>query len=261
MHICCLWAGAATNRQLAMENLKLIAAQQAMEYVQNDMVIGLGTGSTTAYFIDLLGEKLQAGVLEKIVGVPTSEKSADRAQALGIPLTSLAQAVDLARTPGWLDLVVDGADEVDPRLNMIKGLGKALLREKIVEVHTQNLVIIVDETKMVSRLGTNVSLPVEIVPFEVDLSIGWLGSLDCQAELWVEADGSPVVTDNGNFLALCRFENGISAPYDLARRMAERPGIIEHGLFLNMASRVIVAASDGIRVLDAMDLSKPGGTS
>lgn len=261
MHICCLWAGAATSRQLAMENLKLIAAQQAMEYVQNDMVIGLGTGSTTAYFIDLLGEKLQAGVLEKIVGVPTSEKSADRAQALGIPLTSLAQAVDLARTPGWLDLVVDGADEVDPRLNMIKGLGKALLREKIVEVHTQNLVIIVDETKMVSRLGTNVSLPVEIVPFEVDLSIGWLGSLDCQAELWVEADGSPVVTDNGNFLALCRFENGISAPYDLARRMAERPGIIEHGLFLNMASRVIVAASDGIRVLDAMDLSTPGGTS
>ncbi len=244
-----------------MENLKLLAAQQAMEYVQNDMVIGLGTGSTTGYFIDLLGEKLQAGDLEKIVGVPTSEITADRARALGIPLTSMVQAVDMARIPGWLDLVVDGADEVDPQLNMIKGLGRALLREKFVEVHTQNLVIIVDETKMVSRLGTNIPLPVEVLPFEADLSIGWLGSLGCQAELWVESDGSPVVTDNGNFLVLCRFENGISAPYDLARRMAERPGIIEHGLFLNMASRVVVAAKDGIRVLDATEISKSGGTS
>ncbi len=244
-----------------MENLKLLAATQAIEYVQSGMVIGLGTGSTTEYFVDLLGRELQSGGVEKIVGVPTSEKTAVRARALGIPLTSLAQAVALGRTPGWLDLVVDGADEVDPQLNMIKGLGRALLREKIVEVHTQNLVIIVDETKLVPRLGTNVPLPVEILPFEADLTIRWLGSLDCQALLWTETDGSPVVTDNGNYLALCRFEGGIPATYDLARRMAERPGVVEHGLFLNMANRVIVAASDGIRIIDVMDTPDTGGTS
>lgn len=244
-----------------MEDLKLLAARQAIEYVRNGMVIGLGSGSTTAYFIDLLAEKLRSGALEKIVGVPTSEKTARRARILGIPLTSLAQAVAVCRNPGWLDLAVDGADEVDPQLNMIKGLGRALLREKLVEIHTQNLVIIVDETKMVPRLGTNVPLPVEILPFEADLSIGWLASLSSQAELWMEDDGSPVVTDNGNYMALCRFEGGIPAPYELARRMAERPGIIEHGLFLNMASRVVVAATGGIRVVDAEEMSTPGGTS
>jgi ribose 5-phosphate isomerase A len=242
-----------------MTNLKLLAAQCALKFVQSGMVLGLGTGSTTAHFIDLLGEKLASGTLQDVLGVPTSEKTAERARSLGIPLTSLTEAVKQGRMRGSLDLVVDGADEVDPQLNMIKGLGRALLREKIVEIHTQNLIIIVDETKKVARLGSTVPLPVEVLHFEAAVSIGWLNSLGCRAELWVEEDGSPVVTDNGNNLALCHFSDGIADPYDLAHKLAERPGIIEHGLFLDMASKVIVAGVDGIQVLKSKELSNPGG--
>jgi ribose 5-phosphate isomerase A len=241
-------------------NLKLLAAQRALEFIQSGMVLGLGTGSTTAYFIDLLGEQLRSGMLCNVLGVPTSEKTANHARSLGIPLTNLAEAVKLGRTPGLLDLVVDGADEVDPQLNLIKGLGKALLREKIVEIHTQNLIVIVDDSKMVPRLGSSVPLPVEILSFEVEVTINWLNSLGCRSELWVEDNGFPMVTDNGNHLALCRFAEGISDPHGLAHKLAERPGIIEHGLFLDMASQVIVASSDSVRVLKAAEITHPGET-
>ncbi len=223
-------------------DLRWQAARRALDEVRSGMTLGLGTGSTAGYFIDLLGEALQEGRLHEVRGVPTSEASAERARRWGIPLVSLADYPSL-------DLAVDGADEVDPKLNLIKGLGRALLREKIVESHARRLLIIVDESKLVARLGQKGPLPVEIVPFEAQVQVHWLNTLGCRAELWLEADGSPARTDNGNYLARCWFAEGISDPYALARRLAERPGIVEHGLFLDMADEVIVATTQGIHTL------------
>jgi ribose 5-phosphate isomerase A len=214
-----------------------------LDFVNSGMVLGLGSGRTTNYFIDFLGERLHSGAITNIRGVPTSEASAARARALGIPLVSLEEYPQL-------DLAVDGADEVDPALNLIKGLGRALLREKIIEIRARELVIIVDESKLSPRLGSLRPLPVEIVTFEAAVHVRWLCSLGCQAELWRETDGSPVVTDNGNYLARCWFDQGIPDVCTLARKLADQPGIIEHGLFLNMASRVIVAGRGGVQILE-----------
>jgi ribose 5-phosphate isomerase A len=222
-------------------NLKEQVAHQALEYVESGMVLGLGSGSTAAHFIDLLGARLQSGELGNIVGVATSRESESQARGWGIPLSALA---DQPR----LDLTVDGADEVDPDLNLIKGLGRALLREKIVEIHTERLVIVVDESKLVRRLGRG-PLPLDMVPFGWETQIRWLNSLGCRAELRLEEDGSPVVTDDGNYMALCHFPEGITDPHGLARALADRPGIVEHGLFLGMADEVLVSSTQGTRVL------------
>jgi len=222
-------------------NLKRQAARHALAYIRNGMVLGLGTGRTVGYFLEMLGENLQTGALREIVGVPTSEATADRARLLGIPLASLD---DHPR----LDLVVDGADEVDPDLNLIKGLGHALVREKIVEIHADRFLVVADESKLVPRLGQG-PLPVEIVPFGAEAHVRWLNTLGCRAELWLE-DGAPIVTDNGNYLARCWFPDGIAAPYTLAHTLAERPGIVEHGLFLDMAHAVLVAGTEGVRLLE-----------
>jgi ribose 5-phosphate isomerase A len=229
--------------EVRLMDLKKMAAQEALALVESGMTIGLGSGSTTGVFIDLLGQKVQSGALEGLLAVPTSESTAQQARRLGIGLTSLAETA-------WLDLVVDGADEVDPQLDLIKGLGQALLREKIVEVHTQRFVVIVDESKLVPRLGTKAPLPVEIVRFEAQAHLRWLNSLDCRAELWLEPDGAPVVTDNGNYLARCWFADGISDAYQLAMVLQARPGIVEHGLFLEMASQVIIAGREGVRLME-----------
>lgn len=222
-------------------NLKEQSARHALAYVRSGMVLGLGTGSTSAQFVDLLGEQLRAGALTGIVGVPTSDGTADQARALGIPLATLA---DHAR----LDLAVDGADEVDHDLNLIKGLGRAMVREKIVASHADRFVVVVDESKIVPRLGRG-PFPVDIVPFSFEAQLRWLNTLGCRAELRLEKDGSPVITDDGNYMALCRFPEGIADPNALARALADRPGIAEHGLFLGMATDVIVAGTEGIRVL------------
>jgi ribose 5-phosphate isomerase A len=225
-------------------NLKLEAARRALDFIQDGMCLGLGSGSTSAYFVDLLGERWQKGDLPYIRGVPTSQATADRARHWGIPLTTLSEI-------NYLDLAVDGADEVDPDLNLIKGLGKALLREKIIEIHARQLIVIVDESKLVQRLGSRGPLPVEIVRFEPQSHIRWLNSLGCRAEQWFE-DGEPVVTDNDNFLALCHFEDkgGIPDVIHLARELDARPGIVEHGLFLGMAQQVIVAGEKGVHLLE-----------
>jgi ribose 5-phosphate isomerase A len=223
-------------------NLKEKAAREALSHVHSGMVLGLGSGSTTRHFVDMLGEALQTGRLRDIVAVPTSEATAERARALGIPLTTLADHEHL-------DLAVDGADEVDPDLNLIKGLGRALLREKIVEIHAVRFLVVVDESKMVQRLGQG-PLPVEIVRFEAESHVRWLNTLGCHAELWHEADGSPIVTDNGNYLTRCWFPRGIANPRALARTLADHPGIVEHGLFLDMATSVIVSSAEGVRILN-----------
>ena len=226
-------------------NLKEQAARQALDYLHSGMVLGLGTGSTTACFIELLGEQLRAGALHDIVGVPTSERTAERARSLDIPLATLAEHARL-------DLVMDGADEVDGDLNLIKGLGRALLREKIVESHADRFVVIVDESKLVQRLGRG-PLPVDLVPFGYQTQLRWLDALGCRAELRLESDGSLAITDDGNCMALCHFPDGIADPHALARALADRPGIAEHGLFLDMATDVIVAGTAGIRVMQRED--------
>jgi ribose 5-phosphate isomerase A len=164
-------------------------------------------------------------------------------------LTSLSACGKIRQAP-VLDLAVDGADEVDPALNLIKGLGRALLREKVVEINARTFLVIVEEKKIVPRLGSLGPLPVEILPFEAETHVLWLNSLGARAELWLEADGRPIVTDNGNYLARCWFEAGIEDPAALAERLAQRPGILEHGLFIGMAHRVIAASAAGVRVIE-----------
>ena len=222
-------------------NLKQQAAREALLHVRSGMVLGLGTGSTTGYFLEMLAEQLHSGALRDVAGVPTSERTAEQARALGIPLTTLAENPRL-------DLAVDGADEVDPDLNLIKGLGRALLREKIVEIHAARFLVIADESKQVERLGRG-PLPVEIAPFGAEATVRWLGTLGCRADLWREDDGTPAVSDNGHNLARCWFADGIADPYALARALAERPGVVEHGLFLDMASAAIIAGPAGVRTV------------
>lgn len=224
---------------------KYEAARRALTEVQDGMTLGLGSGSTSAAFIDLLGQAVQQRLLNGVRGVPTSEKTAAQAHALGIELIPLAQAPRL-------DLAIDGADEVDPQLQLIKGLGKALLREKLVEIHAARLLIIVDESKLSPRLGLVSPLPIEIIPYAWEKTVAWLVGLEqgCRAELWRAQDGAPYVTDNGNFLARCWFDRGIEHPHRLARTLADRPGVVEHGLFLDMAGAVIVAGAAGIHVLE-----------
>ncbi len=224
-------------------NLKQQAARYALSHVENGMTLGLGTGSTTAHFMDLLADRLRSGALRDVRAVPTSDWTGARARDLGISLTTLIEAPHL-------DMAVDGADEVDPDLNLIKGLGRALLREKVVEIHANRFLVMVDESKLVPRLGSRGPLPVEILPFQAAAQVRWLNTLGCRAELWLEEDGRPVVTDNGNYLARCWFPDGIADPHALARNLADRPGILEHGLFLGMASAVIVAGPGGVRTLE-----------
>ncbi|MDD3827231.1 MAG: ribose 5-phosphate isomerase A [Anaerolineae bacterium] len=222
-------------------NPKLDAARRALTYVQSGMILGLGSGTTAAYFVDLLGEELRAGRLRGVVGVPTSQETAARARTAGIPLASIDDHPHL-------DLAVDGADEIDPELNLIKGLGKALLREKIVESHARRFLVIASDDKLVARLGRG-PLPLEVVPFGAPSQVRWLQGLCQRAELWRDEAGAPYVTDNGNHLIRCWFAAGIDDLRALARALADRPGIVEHGLFLDMATEAIVAGAQGLRVL------------
>ena len=224
-------------------DLRQKVAERALNSIQDGMVLGIGTGKTTTLFIDMLGERVQKGELKNILSVPTSEASAVRLREYGIPLTNLADHPQL-------DLAVDGADEVDPDLNLLKGLGHALLREKIVESHARHFLVIIDESKLVKRLGTNCPLPLEILPFEAFSHIQWLESLGCRAEFVREDDESLKLTDNGNYLVHCYFEGGFPDLHELDEKLAHRPGILEHGLFLGMASQVLVAEAAGIRTLE-----------
>jgi ribose 5-phosphate isomerase A len=229
-----------------MEGLRQKAGENAVRFVQDGMVLGVGSGRTTGYFIDCLGKKFQQGELRNILAIPTSVESGHKLRQYGVPITNLSIHPDI-------DLAVDGADEVDPDLNLIKGLGRALMREKVVEIHARQLLVIVDETKLVPRLGSICPLPVEILVFEAQSHVAWLNTLDCRAELWLEEDGSPIVTDNGNYLARLWFEEGIRDLEQLDQTLNQRPGILEHGLFLHMATRVLVAGQEGIRILERKD--------
>lgn len=235
------------NAQSSSHASKLLAATEALRLVKNDMIVGLGSGSTSTLFIEALGHSVQSGERTGIVGIPTSVPSERLARAVGITVIGFEEA-------NTCDLTIDGADEFDPRLDLIKGLGAALLREKIVAQHSRRLVIIVDDSKRVSRLGQKAPLPVEVTQFGLPAHTRFLHALGCTPTLR-ERDGKPVVTDNGNFILDCRFADGISDPAALATTLAGRAGIVEHGLFLNLASSVIVAGTDG----NVTTIDRPGG--
>jgi ribose 5-phosphate isomerase A len=225
------------------EELKRAAAERAADRVESGMRLGLGTGSTVAHFLDVLAERIRAGTLKRIVGVPTSIRTAERSRELGIPLAELQDA-------GPLDLTVDGADEVDPLLDLIKGLGGALLREKMVAQASKRLVIMVDDSKEVRRLGTKAPLPVEVVRFGWEAHLPFFRSLGAEPRLRAASDGTPYLTDNGNHMIDCRFPDGMTDPTGIEDALRGRAGVVESGLFLGMASAVVVAAAGGVRVLE-----------
>jgi ribose 5-phosphate isomerase A len=227
----------ATNR----DKLKKMAGEKAIEYVESGMVVGLGYGSTAIHALRLIGKLIQQGALEGIKAIPTADIIAEEARQIGIPLTSLD---DHPR----IDVTIDGADEVDPNLNLIKGGGGALLREKIVAQATLIEIIVVDEHKLSPALGTNCDLPIEIIPFGMRPVHEYLRSLGAEPTLRVKRDGAPFITDSGNHIIDCRF-GIIDDPYALSAQLKNRAGIVEHGLFLDLASEVIIATEDGIRSL------------
>lgn len=214
-------------------NVKQLAAEKAVEYVQDGMKVGLGTGSTAYWAIRRLGERVSEGL--KITAVATSQASEDQARELGIPLVPFGD-ID------QLDLTIDGADELDASLQLIKGGGGALLREKIVAMGSTRMIVVADESKAVATLG-KFPLPVEIVPFAWEWTLADLAKLGCKAELRQSGD-KLYKTDNGNYIADCRFEAIESAP-ELALSLQRIPGVVEHGLFIGIADMAIIGKSDG----------------
>lgn len=221
--------------------LKKIAGEKAVEYVESGMVVGLGYGSTAIHALRLIGELIRRGELDGIQAIPTADLIAEEARRAGIPLTSLEEHPRI-------DVTIDGADEVDPTLNLIKGGGGALLCEKIVAQASSLNIIVVDEQKLSPVLGTNFDLPVEIIPFGRRPLEEYLRSLGAEPKVRTKTDGKPFVTDNGNYILDCHFGT-IDDPYALSAELKNKAGIVEHGLFLDLASEVIIAAGDGIRSL------------
>ncbi|MEM7347909.1 MAG: ribose 5-phosphate isomerase A [Chloroflexota bacterium] len=231
-----------TNLEYVISDTKTLAATAALDLLQNNQVVGLGSGTTSKIFVDLLGERLRNGTLSNIVGVPTSEATRKQASDLGIPLGDLA---DFDK----LDIAIDGADEVDTALNLTKGWGGALVREKLVEIYAERFVIIVDESKIVDRLGTRGPIPVEVVQFGWEAQATWLReTLQCVVQRRMNND-MPYITDNHNFILSCTFPEGIVDPYLVSNYLSNRPGLVGHGLFLDMATDVLVGSDSGIQHL------------
>ncbi|HEX2166173.1 MAG TPA: ribose-5-phosphate isomerase RpiA [Longimicrobiales bacterium] len=223
------------------EQQKRAAAERAVNYVASGMRLGLGTGSTAKHVLDVLSERLRDGSLSDIAGVPTSSATAEYAGRLGIPLLDLD---DVQR----LDLAIDGADEVDPQLNLIKGLGGALLWEKIVESAADRFVVVVDESKLVQRLGHRAPVPVEVVPFGWRSLLPHFSALGARPELRMNGS-APLVTDGGHHIVDCHFDGGIDDAAGTAVRLRSRAGVVETGMFIDMATCVVVAGTD-VRVLE-----------
>ncbi len=220
---------------MANDQEKEAAARASLQFVKDGQVVGLGTGSTAAYFIKLLGERVKNGL--RIRGIPTSVRSRELALSLGIPLTTLDECQEIAVT-------VDGADEVDPQLRLIKGGGGALLREKIVASATTQLVIVADATKQVPRLG-RFPLPVEVIKFAETLVARRIAALGADVKLRTGGDGKPYLTDENNHILDCAFGQ-IRDADALARELSEMPGVVEHGLFIGMASMALLAKGSDI---------------
>ena len=222
---------------IAAEGWKRQAAERAVEWVEPGMVVGLGTGTTAVWAVRRIGERLADGTLHGIVGVPTAKATAEEAERVGIRL--LADDV-----PWEIDLTIDGADEVDPALELVKGGGGALLREKLVAQSTRREVIVVDDSKPSPVLGTKHALPIEVVDFGLATTVTWLQSLGATTVVR-RAAGGPYRTDQGNLVVDADF-GPIPEPAVLAERLAAHAGIVEHGLFIGLTDTLVVAGPDGI---------------
>jgi ribose 5-phosphate isomerase A len=231
----------AATTEAERDALKRAAAEAAVELVHDDMVIGLGTGSTARFAVEALARRHREGL--RFLGIPTSERTAAQATALGIPLTSFAEHRQI-------DLTIDGADEVERgTLNLIKGRGGALLREKIVASASRHLVIIVDGSKIVDRLGAGVPVPVEVVAFSHEIVQAALEALGAGVRLRASATGEPFVTDGGNRILDCDF-GPIADPAGLEERLRRIVGVIESGLFIDRAGPVFVADAGAVHRLE-----------
>jgi ribose 5-phosphate isomerase A len=228
-----------------LEAMKREAARRALDFVRPGMRLGLGTGSTAAHFVDLLAERVKQGL--DVVGVPTSEATRAQAERLGVPLTTLDDEPEL-------DLTVDGADEIDRELNLIKGGGGALLREKIVAAASRDMVVIADEGKQVSRLG-RFPLPIEVVDFGLGATKRAIAAVVLESgcpgpiRLRHKSDGHVFVTDQGHLI----LDAGLGSIPDarkLAQGLSRIPGVVEHGLFIGLARWAILAGSEGVRVIE-----------
>lgn len=228
--------------EIARDAAKRAAAEAAVAMVRDDMVVGLGTGSTAAFAIEALIRRVGAGL--RIQGIPTSERSAAQARAGGIALTGFA-------AHPRIDVTIDGADEIEAEtLHLIKGLGGALLREKIVAAASDRLVIVADAAKLVQRLGGTAPVPVEVVPFGWETTAERLRGLGTEPELRRAAHGGPFQTDSGNLILDCRF-GPIANPAVLERSIGQTIGVVESGLFIGMAHLALVADVTGVRQLVA----------
>jgi ribose 5-phosphate isomerase A len=222
-----------------VERWKRQAAERAVEWIEPGMVVGLGTGTTAVWAVRRIGERMADGTLHGIVGVPTAKATAEEATRVGIRL--LGDDV-----PWEIDLTIDGADEVDPALELVKGGGGALLREKVVAQATRREVIVVDDSKPSPVLGTKHGLPIEVVDFGLATTVAWLQSLGATTVVRAVA-GGPYRTDQGNLIVDANF-GPIPDPPALAQRLAAHAGIVEHGLFIGLTDTLVVAGPDGITV-------------
>lgn len=226
---------------IPIEELKRQAAERAVDTIRSGMVVGLGTGSTAVFAVRRIGALLAEGRLQRIVGIPTAEVTAREAERAGVPLGALDDHPSV-------DLTIDGADEIDPQLNLIKGLGGALLREKIVAAASRRLIIIADASKQVEQLGTRAPVPVEVVPFARRPTAAYLTSLGARV-VERHRDGQLFVTDEGNIILDCHFP-GLTNPQEMAQLIRAQPGVVEHGLFLGMATEAVIAGERGIVVIE-----------
>jgi ribose 5-phosphate isomerase A len=244
------------NMALSQDELKKMVGYKSVDdYVKSGMVVGLGTGSTAYFAVERLGQLLKDGTLKDIVAIPTSERTKEQALALGIPLVTLD-------THSKLDVAIDGADEVDPDLNLVKGGGGALLREKMVEVCADKFIVIVDESKLCAGLGPGFPLPVEITPFCHLHTLNLIGNLPsvagCKPVLRMgsssnnQNDGDEIaVTDNGNYIVDLHFTEILKDAALAAKEIKATVGVVDHGLFCGMTTAVIIAGADGISVKEA----------
>jgi ribose 5-phosphate isomerase A len=231
----------SSKRQLAIHELKQAAANSAAAELRDGMVVGLGSGSTARLAVGAIGLRVKEGL--QIIGIATSERTAEQARSLGIPLSTLGEHLQI-------DLTIDGADEVElGTLNLIKGGGGNQLREKVVATASSRLVIAVDESKTVCRLGDRAGVPVEVAQFGWQATARSLAKLKATPTLRLRSDGAPFITDGGNYILDCAFGR-IESANMLQRELDSVVGVIEHGLFIGMASLVLIGTSEGVKRLD-----------